>query len=443
MTIRALRGLRSAVVGLAVVLVFLLSAEVAAANTVDIVVDSTEIKVDKKADGTFSGKFTIMNVSDATVTVTPTVASGCRATLDPAALDAGRRSEVLLTLSSGCSLDKGTELTLSFPTGTSPPSVSVAVSEKKQTTVDWTHLLKYALAGIVIALLALIYPLVKKHQRNEQLTSTASDLYKNLAERRKTEEEKITDAFQKRGLGTPKANPQTLQEEHKIGLRTELKGLSTDWSFKDNWVSNITLGSAAIVTLLGTSGVLKAILGSEPEAVLGLLAVAGAIAALLVAIGPLILKMIGKRAGTPTIWGMLLAATVTLSATMFLIVAVGWEAYDLTAGGARFFVLGVTTFVVFVVFWYSTKSLRGYVVEDVGAKDTPPSPNERSAWVIAQELGHGKLLTRTPSPLDIDEIVAANKDRIPQPGSGIKEEDVRKAQMLPEQRRIPSRNALL
>ena len=75
--------------------------------------------------------------------------------------------------------------------------------------------------------------------------------------------------------------------EPRLALGTVLVGLGTDWSFKDNWVSSVTVGSGVLVGLLAASNILKAVLGAEPQAALALLAVVGAVAAVLVGIGPL------------------------------------------------------------------------------------------------------------------------------------------------------------
>ena len=74
-------------------------------------------------------------------------------------------------------------------------------------------------------------------------------------------------------------NTQTVFSDNWKVLRwkTPLTSLGADWSFKDNWVSSVTVGSGVLVALLAASNVLQAVLGFEPKAALTLMAVAGAL----------------------------------------------------------------------------------------------------------------------------------------------------------------------
>jgi hypothetical protein len=155
-----------------------------------------------------------------------------------------------------------------------------------------------------------------------------------------------------------------------LGRNTQLAGLGPNWSLKDNWIGNVTLTAAALVGLLAASNVLQAVLGSQPEAALGVIAVGGALSAVFVGLGPLIVKMIGKDLSVPTAGGMLFAALVTLFGSMGQIVVVTWQGWELAttdwAHGAIGFVAAATSL---VILWYSWASLWYYI--EFGARFKP------------------------------------------------------------------------
>jgi hypothetical protein len=106
------------------------------------------------------------------------------------------------------------------------------------------------------------------------------------------------------------------------GLFQPLDGLGSTWSFKDNWVTNVTTVGALLTGIFGTSSVVKAFLGEEAEASIALATVGGAIALAFVAAGPIVLlatksyKDVGeppKRGDAFTVFGLLLSAATVLA----------------------------------------------------------------------------------------------------------------------------------
>jgi hypothetical protein len=89
--------------------------------------------------------------------------------------------------------------------------------------------------------------------------------------------------------------------------------LSDTWSFKDSWVSNITVGGSLLTGVLGSSTVVKAFLGEGADAAVALATVGAAIAVAMVGAGGLVLLAAKTRAGKFTVGGVLLAAAITLS----------------------------------------------------------------------------------------------------------------------------------
>ena len=258
------------------------------AATVDVVVDSTAITLSAGDNGTHVGKVTLENLSDKVITLAAGIPGdgGCDIKPDPGALDPGRLTAATLTFSPGCDVAKGADVTLSFAPQVRPSSYIVKVAPMASTTPDWSILLWAFASACGLALLLLAAVLVWRRVVKNGGWPTWSKV---------------------------------------------IPGLGTDWSFKDNWAGNITIGSTVLIALFAASNILEAILGAKPEAALGLLAVAGGIASLLVGLGPLVVKSIGDDLQTPTVGGAVLAASITLIGVLGQGAAAAIQAWQLTS----------------------------------------------------------------------------------------------------------------
>jgi hypothetical protein len=97
------------------------------------------------------------------------------------------------------------------------------------------------------------------------------------------------------------------------GPLTPLAGLEATWSFKDSIVSNITAASGLLAVVLGSSDVLKAVLGPDAEAAIAVASVAGAIALALVgAAGVIVLTLRRPTDKEITILGLCAGTTIAL-----------------------------------------------------------------------------------------------------------------------------------
>jgi hypothetical protein len=165
-----------------------------------------------------------------------------------------------------------------------------------------------------------------------------------------------------------------------IGLRTPLRALGTDWSFKDNWISSVTVGSTLLLALLASSSVLEAALGSDSKTALSQMAVAAAIAAVFVGISPLIVKVIGDDLSVPTVGGTLAAAVVTTAAALGQIIVVTWQSAELASasdeGAWRAGILVVGVVVAVIVLWYAARALWYYM--RTGAQFTAEKASEQA-----------------------------------------------------------------
>lgn len=303
-----------------------------AQEPVDVIIDSTDIELDEAERGTHVGKLTLSNVSDAFVGVAAAIVPpdrGCSITPAPRSLFSGRRTEIALTLSAGCDVAEGADVRVRFtPRAITPRSYPLTLSPAGDSGPTWAILAYSFFVGLAAALIVVVFVAYWIWNYNK--------------------------------------DPDT---KKKLKWNAPLN-LGTDWSFKDNWVGNVTIGSAALVALLAASDVLEAILGEKPEAALGLIAVTGALAAGFVAVGPLLIKLIGSDMSKPTIKGMVVAGAVTLIGTQGQIVALTLQGEELTSGWPMTIgILALGTFFGSVVAIYAGRSLYDYAV--LGSKPAP------------------------------------------------------------------------
>lgn len=185
------------------------------------------------------------------------------------------------------------------------------------------------------------------------------------------------DDFRRVGEVTDNETTKYVDSWTPMSLGTELTSLGTNWSFKDNWISSVTVGSGVLVGLLGTSNVLQAVLGSEPKAALGLIAVAGALAAVFVGISPLLTKVIGHDLSVPTIAGTLTAAVLTIVGSIGEIFVVTWQGWDLATSWVQLAIAVLGLGVAAIILWYAVKSLWYWM--KTGSRFAPPKSPDVSA----------------------------------------------------------------
>jgi hypothetical protein len=326
----------------------------AEAATRDIIVDSSAITLSANDNGTHLGKVTLANISDKWVTLTAAISGdrGCDIKPEPTALEPGRRTVVALTFSAGCDVAQGADVTMSFGPQVRPRSYVVKVEAAAAPV--WSILL-WAFASALFLTLLLLLTAV--------LWSIRS----------------VRNA----GSVWP-------------GWSRVIAGLSTDWSFKDNWAANITIGSTVLIGLFAASNILEAILGTKPEAALGLLAVAGGIASLLVGLGPLVIKGIGKDLQKPTVGGAVLAAGITLVGVLGQGAAAAIQAWKLTSQVLpRVLIVALTVFVAIFVFKYAIASINDWIKKAANPPVEKESPQVEAARIVAKAIAVG---ARTDGP---------------------------------------------
>lgn len=238
--------------------------------------------------GTSTGSFTVTNLSKEPLPLTVKAidaGTSCVITPKPTSVPGARRTDVTLS-ADDCEIGKGSKAQVSF-TGTDITPADLQLTVKKAEPVVINDILKffaYALPVVLLCLFVFVWS------------------------------------------GRPNKRDGT-----KVGWSDDVAPASAGWSFKDSWVSNVTVISTAFAVLLGTSELLETILGESPDVALGRMIVAGAISAFLVATAPLLLKVLGKTEA-PTVGGLLLGALVTVTAAVGQLLVFAWAIDKLEIG---------------------------------------------------------------------------------------------------------------
>jgi hypothetical protein len=323
----------------------------ASADTVDVVVDSGPVTLSKADDGTHTAKVTIVNTSDAKIPVDvehDKTDAGCTITPSPTTLGAGSRTTVTLTLTMGCDVASGKDIVLTFD-GATPGAKTIVADPPPDTTPDWS-ILAWALGvGLVLTLTVDIWVLIRIDEVNRTNATRQSEV-----------------------------PPPVI-----IGPGTMLSGLGTSWSFKDSWVSNVTLGASALIALFAASDILTSVVGEKPTAAIGLMAVAAGVSAVCVTVGPLILKAVGGEVAVPIAAGTVIASSVVLFGTFTQVGAVTIQAAALVNREWLEYVLGaVGIAIAIVVGIYGGAALGGFMKTGAERTPAPPSPEEKAAQII-------------------------------------------------------------
>jgi hypothetical protein len=167
------------------------------------------------------------------------------------------------------------------------------------------------------------------------------------------------------------------------GLSTELQYLDSAWSFNDSWVSNVTVIGGLLAGIFGSSDVVTALLGSDAKSSVALATVGVAVAAALVAAAPIILVITKGPNGFYTVYGLALAAVLTVSAA-------GGEVWVVYRSGAKLDLGGWQDYIVyFAIAALVLLGLYGFIslvstVKD-GTTQPPATVSDTltgAAWIV-------------------------------------------------------------
>jgi hypothetical protein len=152
--------------------------------------------------------------------------------------------------------------------------------------------------------------------------------------------------------------------------KTELF-VESSWSFKESWAGNVTVLGGLLTGVLGTSEVVKALLGSDADSAIALATVGSAIAVALIGAGPVILSATKVRTSDRySVRGMLTAAAVTIAGGIGELVVVTITAWRLDLGIVWQVLVGIAGAVgVALLCVYFVRSVRAMADHHTTAPD--------------------------------------------------------------------------
>jgi len=294
-------------------------------------VDDASPALTRTDDGGWKGPVGLTNLSDGAVTLSAAAVddASCSIELSRAAIGAAQSSEPTLTVPAACQPDGGSIDVVITATGATTAEVPlVAELAKADQEPAWGELVVFPFALLVFIPLALI-------------------------------------AFRGRKPTTP------------------LSYLESSYSFKESWISNITVLAGLLTGVFGSADVVKAFLGEDADRSIALATVGSAVALILVGTGPIVLtaaKQEQHDAGTGefkqvfTVGGLVLATTVAVAGA-FGQLWIGWKSGQaLELGGAEDVIVAGFLVAVGLLIWYTIATLRA----TSKAGTTPPPPSKPS-----------------------------------------------------------------
>jgi hypothetical protein len=327
-------------------------------------IDDAAPTLEREDDGDWSGTLGLTNLTDGalSLSVAPVDAGDrdCKLELSRAAIGAAQSSEPKLIVPKTCdATEHKLELTLTATGDSSQRTAVAATLQEGEADPDWSQLAAffYAIPAVAVALLGVA-------------------------------------ALMHYELGQP------------------LEYLDATWSFKDSWVSNVTVVASVLTALFGSGDVVKAFLGEDADRSIALATVGSAIALILIGSGPIILaaakKEVNKDDGALvqafTVGGLLAATTVTVAGA-FGELWVGWksgEALDLDGWENR----------IEIGFWIAVALLAWYALSTIRATlkaGTTPPPHAKPSELAQLIAVLKEALTKNRAVPD-EEIPSVLKD---------------------------------
>ena len=278
----------------------------ASTSPAQVVIVSTNVSFDSSSPATATFTVSLINLTEQSTVIgaTPSNPSGkaCKITPDPNVVPAATQQTVAVTLR-GCALPtSGGFLVTLTADGQALPTLTVAPATPAVSTPDWTLFVAFPIAVVAAAVI---------------LAAAGCRGYWRYYRAEKDE-------------GKPETNRLSICAWWwKCALN-----LSTGWSLKDSWASNVTVIGAAFAGVFGSSDVLKAVLGNATDPVFALALVSGAVAAGIVGAAPLILAAVRWTGGvTPA--ALLAGASLTVGAAGGELAVITLGAQHLPLGGVE------------------------------------------------------------------------------------------------------------
>jgi len=190
----------------------------------------------------------------------------------------------------------------------------------------------------------------------------------------------------------------------KRNVKTPLEYLGATWSFKDSWVSNVTIAAGLLTGIFGSTEVVKAVLGEDPDRAIALATVGAAIAAAMIGAGPLVLeatKVESKGKDYFSLGGLVTATVIGVAAAFGELWVVCRAGSALDLGGLEdwlwlFVVIGGLLLLLYAV-TNLPRTIR------VGITEPPPAEDSdaiKGAKMIVEQMKKGSRVQVADTALD-------------------------------------------
>jgi len=193
-----------------------------------------------------------------------------------------------------------------------------------------------------------------------------------------------------------------IRSEDRLRPLDSLPYLADSWSFKDSWVSNVTVVGGLLAGVFGSSDVVKAMLGEDADEAVALATIGGAVSlALIAAAGVLVIALKTLTDGKFTVGGVLLGSTLALGAAGGQLVVVYESAKDLDLGGQEDNLGWLLIAALVLLGVYGFLSLLGVLIQgrakppDHDPAIAPVSDNVFAAALLAAAMRPTSPVTRT------------------------------------------------
>lgn len=308
------------------------------AGAAGVLIDGTSVSA-TEADGTATAEVAVVNTSRRAVTLPSTVALGdtCDASIPEPTVPALQSSTVVLEFDASC-FGEATTLKADLDgTGPLPP---VTIKKATGDGGDWRPLGIGVLLSLVAALVVGWYAHAQvgaADKARKERSSLPGSAEATARERRRSYEQ-VKHLVDRRvaQLPPPHGGPlawKAFPEPATFGLGSEVEGLEAGWSFKDSWASNLTVATAAFAALFSSTDSVKALLGEEPEAALGVMTVSGLIGAVVIAVASTVAKLVGPSTSKVTAGGLVISTALVVLAAALQTFTVGLTTLGLVDGG--------------------------------------------------------------------------------------------------------------
>jgi hypothetical protein len=350
---------RAVAVFVVVGLWFVVGSAAVSAQTTAVTIDSRSPALEELDGGGWTTSLGFTNLTDKPITLiakaTNTADLGCSLTLDKPKLPAAQHSALKVTVPAGCKVgEDGIDFTVSAKGGTTSARTFVVTAAPKPDTSkpDWGALWAFPVALVALLCGAAVFFLAW------------------------------------RTAHSPPNQP--------------LKYLEATWSFKDSWVSNVTVAGGLLTGIFGSSNVVTALLGKDAESSVALATVGAAAAVAFIAAGPIVLLATKSKTGDFfTVGGLFAASAVTLTGAFGELWILYRSGQKLDLGGWEDRVVILASVAAVLLAIYAFRTLLAVLKH--GLKKPPPGPV--SDTIVAAKMIIEAL--KAPESIDTDKVEEA------------------------------------